>query len=202
VAVQSDMRVIAAGFGTPTGSKTLTGFARFDSTGHLDSGFHGTGSIVIDPCAGIEFDGYATLAFHQDDKIVAVGGSSSVSVHGVGCVVRLAANGSPDLAFGGNGSRTLVSAGHSFTAAMTLQPDGKVVVAGGMLVNSVQSAFVARYRNDADLDTSFGTLNSIAITLPESSQFEAVTLDSDGRILATGFVAGSPDQLLLYRFWP
>jgi len=204
VALQADARIIAVGSGTSAGGATMTGFARFDRNGQLDSSFDGNGSLVANLFSGLNFIAHASIAFQQDGKIVAAGGSDDLNA-GSGCVARLlGSNGSLDMAFGVKGSRQLLTTLSSFTAGMALQSDGKFVAVGGVLIDGAQnaSALVARYSNNGQIDARFGNQGQVTPVAGSVSQFEAVTLDSDGRILATGFVAGAPDQILLSRFWP
>ncbi len=71
--------------------------------------------------------------------------------------------------------------------AVTIQPDGKIVVGGGV---PNQSGFpipaVARYNTNGSLDTSFGTSGVATIPSIEDVTPTAITLQSDGKIVAAG----------------
>ncbi len=103
-------------------------------------------------------------------------------------------NGSPDLSFGEEGSAYAVFPGkldRSYTAginAITLLPDGRILVAGGLEVtgNPDDLAF-ARFTPDGKVDSSFGT-NGVAST-SFGSLFEfflSVAVQPDGKIVTAG----------------
>jgi len=207
VAVQPDGRIVAAGFGTPPSSNTLTAFARFNRDGRLDDSFNSSGLLVANIHNDSNFKNSASIAFQRDGKIVVAGGTS-ISVGLGGGVARLSVDGTLDTTFGIGGSIGLHLDDPNFATGLAIQPDGKYVIVGGAPVGGVQSAFVARYDTDMRLDPTFG---HDGITTPilgsAASQFQAVAIDADGRIIATGFRRGppdfsSPDEVLLYRFWP
>ena len=70
-----------------------------------------------------------------------------------------------------------------YAAAFAIQPDGKIVVAGGI---SGDRALIARYLRDGRLDPSFGTggIARQGFALPVS--VGGVAIQPDGRILLGG----------------
>ncbi|MEJ7701194.1 MAG: delta-60 repeat domain-containing protein [Pyrinomonadaceae bacterium] len=90
-------------------------------------------------------------------------------------IVRYNGNGSLDTSFG-NGGR--VSPGF-FAFAVVLQPDGKIVAAGGSVL--------ARYNADGSLDSTFG--NGGKVTVPGVVAF-ALVLQADGKLVTAGSVNG------------
>lgn len=69
--------------------------------------------------------------------------------------------------------------------AVTIQPDGKIVVCGGAPTSTgFATAAVARYNTDGSLDTEFGS-SGIAIT-PNLTTLTAIALQTDGKIVAVG----------------
>ncbi len=91
----------------------------------------------------------------------------------------------------------------------TLQPDGKIILAGAQRVDPLNpfipiSVFmVARVNADGTLDTSFGTDGIATVPLGDSSEANAVALQPDGDILAVGAAAtGSLSQRVVARFNP
>jgi uncharacterized delta-60 repeat protein len=95
-----------------------------------------------------------------------------------------------DNSFGG-GSGTVIT---DFSAdgeayAVAIQPDGRIVVSGLSRPDSDIShnrAALARYNTDGSLDTSFGSGGRVTTTTNTHQGF-AVAIQSDGKILTTGF---------------
>jgi uncharacterized delta-60 repeat protein len=63
-----------------------------------------------------------------------------------------------------------------------LQPDGKIVV----LTTPVDD-YLSRYLPGGTLDTSFGSGGSVALPTTAKASYEALTVDSQGRIIVVGF---------------
>ena len=81
---------------------------------------------------------------------------------------------------------------------MTLQDDGKIVVAG----QASQTFAVARYTADGALDASFGQ-HGVVVTAMDSSHSDAaanaIALQSDGKIVAAGYVGTSDFAIARYN---
>ena len=105
--------------------------------------------------------------------------------------------GTLDPAFNDTGKQTLAFPGGSVTAAaVALQSDGKVVVAGTFTGSggSPQDFAVARFNANGALDTGFGTGGRVTLDfgLPGSNQqASAVAVQADGKIVVGGSVATS-----------
>lgn len=101
-----------------------------------------------------------------------------------GAAVAKPRPGSFDRSFGGDGRVVLNLPGEGmWAAAFAMQPDGKIVVAGGI---SGDRALIARYLPDGRLDPSFGTggLSRHGFALPVLVR--GVAIQPDGRILLAG----------------
>jgi len=71
--------------------------------------------------------------------------------------------------------------------AVIIQPDGKILVCGGVPgSNDFPIPAVARYETDGRLDTSFGNSGIATIPSIENVLLTAITLQSDGKIVASG----------------
>ena len=76
--------------------------------------------------------------------------------------------------------------------AVALQPDGKAVVCGYIYIGGSGSTFnldggLARFTTDGALDTTFGGTGRVAVAFgPRDDVFNAVTVQADGKIVATG----------------
>src|SRR5207244_10983357 len=73
-------------------------------------------------------------------------------------------------------------------SSVVIQPDGKIVVAGGAFeLFTFQGDFkVARYNPDGSLDTSFGDAGIVTTRFTRGSYAYAVALQPDGKIIAAG----------------
>jgi uncharacterized delta-60 repeat protein len=71
--------------------------------------------------------------------------------------------------------------------AAVIQPNGQIVVAGGIPSSTgFPIPAVARYNTNGSLDTSFGTSGIVSTSSIEDVPFTAITLQSDGKIVAVG----------------
>ncbi len=76
--------------------------------------------------------------------------------------------------------------------AVTIQPDGKIVVGGGVPSHTgFPVPAVARYNTNGSLDTSFGSSGIVTTPSVEDVPITAVTLQTDGKVVAVagGFTA-------------
>lgn len=186
VALQGDGKIVVGGRVHPsTAQSTTFAVARYGADGSLDSTF-GTGGVVTTDF-NLDGEGVHGLAIQPNGKIVAAGEAG-----GVIALARYNPDGSLDPTFGsgpipGTVESDVITGGNEGVA---LQPDGKIVVAGGFY-----DLAVARYNADGSLDTSFG---SGGVVLTARSDFEygtAVALTPDGEIVVAGSRSNSlPDS--------
>ena len=93
-------------------------------------------------------------------------------------------DGSSDVNFGTNGLNNVL---FGYVYGLVLQPDGKIVVSGQDNPFARANFIVARYNADGSLDTSF---NGTGSTANPAGGSNAVTLQPDGKIVATGYDTG------------
>ncbi|HEV2293771.1 MAG TPA: hypothetical protein VGR35_07935 [Tepidisphaeraceae bacterium] len=132
------------------------GLVQWTSDGDVDPDFGDNGNI---PLPGTIYRDHDVAP----DGTIYVLASSDVG----GFVVRYTRSGQPDPSFGVGGS-TLISVGPTFTpAAIAVQDDGKVVVAGSVRTNIGDGARARVYRLSADgsADLAFGNGASIDLQL-------------------------------------
>lgn len=131
--------------------------------GDLDPTFGpaGTGKVQVD-FAG-NFDNANAVAVQPDGKIV-VAGTTFIGGQGDFAVARLNQDGTLDPTFDGDGRVTTDSGGNQpdATLAVTLQPDGKIIVVGSSDAGGVRRFAVIRYNTDGSLDTSFNETGKVA----------------------------------------
>src|SRR5205823_14113327 len=106
-------------------------------------------------------------------------------------VTRYNTDGTLDNSFGSGGKvRTDFPGLAAVPSSVVIQPNGKIVVAGGAfpLFTFLGNFEVVRYNPNGSLDTSFGNGGIVTTTFPEGSYASAVVLQSDGKIVAAGTV--------------
>jgi uncharacterized delta-60 repeat protein len=136
LAVQPDGRIVAVG-GVGLSRPFLQHYliVRYLESGLMDAGF-GQGGVVVVPVPG---DHYARdVAVQEDGRIVVVGTSGEFPYSDF-TVVRLRSDGSLDESFGNHGividRSGLTSQPGTGPAAVVLQQDGKIVVAGTVITH-------------------------------------------------------------------
>ncbi len=202
VAIQSDGRIVAAGYSYDNGSPNFRwALARYNQNGSLDTSF-GAGGRVSSTIGSNQVltDGAAAVAIQSDGKIVA--GGSSYNYNGLvsnSALVRYNANGALDSTFGAGG--IVVTAfspdSDSSTSDISIQTDGRIVVAGRRgksVVATIPSGFtLARYNTDGSLDPTFGAGGKVVTSFggDNVSNYKAATaIDSDGKIVLAGNIGG------------
>jgi len=171
VTVTAGGAILAAG-----SSRGDVAVARYDSTGILDRSFDGDGRLTVDLGQGDD-SAYAVISMADGRALVIGGSSASVSV------LRLLADGRPDVSYGTAGRVTLASSGPGRAAA--LQPDGKLVVAGGG-----DRLVVHRLLADGAVDPAFGAGGMASVAVGGAATANALALAPDGAILLAGTTQG------------
>lgn len=84
------------------------------------------------------------------------------------------------------------SGSNDFGKAITVQPDGKIVVAGCSGIGVDARAVLARYNSDGSLDGGFGVGGIVAFPEDENGNgITGVTMDDEGRIVVVGYLNNS-----------
>jgi uncharacterized delta-60 repeat protein len=101
--------------------------------------------------------------------------------------VVAAAPGDLDVSFGQGGIVVTDFGGTDVAAAVAIQPDGKLVVAGRSNVGGNASFALARYnRNDGGLDPTFGNGGLVVTDFGATDQAFAVAVQPDGKVVTAG----------------
>src|SRR5438477_2437680 len=106
-------------------------------------------------------------------------------------VTRYNTDGTLDNSFGSGGRvRTDFPGLAAVPSSVVIQPDGKIVVAGGAfpLFTFLGNFELVRYNPNGSLDTSFGNGGIVTTNFPEGSYASSVALQADGKIIAAGTV--------------
>ncbi len=208
VAIQPrDGKIVTLVISQPTLTTFRSILVRYNQDGTLDTSFGRAGN-VIDNLGNY----WQTLAIQGDGKIL-VGGASSSNGRWQFAVGRYNSDGSPDVTFGGNGHVTTPfqngSNDNVDVDALALQPDGKIIAAGGpppYSLNSQGLFYLARYNSDGSLDTlSNGTIwkityrNDIVFDggVAKADTLAAVVLQPDGKIVIAGTMSDRTENNVL-----
>ena len=107
-------------------------------------------------------------------------------------VTRYNTDGTLDITFGNGGKvRTDFPGLAAVPSSVVIQPDGKIVVAGGAfpLFTFLGNFEVVRYNPNGSLDKSFGDGGIVTTIFPGQGSYASdVALQSDGKIIAAGTV--------------
>jgi len=201
VAIQADGKILVAG--TTYHEATHYDFAvvRYTPKGELDSTFgaDGTGIVTTDIANA---DQAHAMALQPDGKIV-VAGSSSLNRDFA--VARYNPEGILDTTFGSDGSVITNFSGSTggFGQSVTLQPDGKMIVAGYIYIVTENSDIaIAQYTSDGKLDETFGTDGKVTMDIQGKWDMGyAVTAEPDGKFIVTGSAyAGTDIHVIVVRY--
>ena len=170
VAVQTDGKVLVSGDFSSINGVSRRGIARLNTDGSVDLGFNpGTGADGRVPA----------LAVQSDGKVLIGGWFTSVNGVSRNRVARLNADGSVDSTFD-TGPGPAWSNDY-FAWRLAVQPDGKVLIGGGLLAfNGATLNRIARLNSDGSLDPSFNVGSGA------NQDVYSVAVQSDGKVLIGG----------------
>jgi uncharacterized delta-60 repeat protein len=169
---QSAGRLVIAGDFSEVNGVPRNGLARLHTDGSLDTSF--------DPGTGVDhqiYQGVHVLALQSDAKILIAGSFHTVNGIERTNLARLNADGSLDRGFDAQSA----AAPFYHFAAVTPQPDGKVLLAGYDLnpTNNTVSPLFLRLNADGAMDSTFNPA--------VSGYIYAVALQPDGKIIVGGY---------------
>ncbi|HEX5687465.1 MAG TPA: delta-60 repeat domain-containing protein [Ideonella sp.] len=167
--------------------------------GDLDLTFSRDGKKLTDIAKSTDLA--RAVALQTDGKIVAVGQTYVNNDYSSEdfAVARYTANGKLDATFGVKGRVTTDFPGlAAVPSAVVVQPDGKILVAGGAFSLFVFAGNfeLARYNPDGSLDAGFGNGGIVTTNFGHGSYAFSLALQPDGKIVAAGtsFVDFSSDD--------
>ncbi len=191
VTIQPDGKIIVVGStGETTGDFAIV---RYNADGTLDTSFDTDGKVVSSFSANM--DRAVGVAVQADGKIVVAGDIANGTSF---LFARYTPDGALDTTFNSAGS---VSLPGNYARAMTIQPDGKMIVVG----NSGDDMQVVRITSAGILDTTF---DSDGVKSIDFNGFidnaRTVTLQSDGKILMLGSagISSTDERFGIVRLLP
>jgi uncharacterized delta-60 repeat protein len=171
--------------------------ARYQIDGTLDPTFNaGAPELTNFPFANVlsSRDYAYSLVQQPDGKLLAAGYSDSAFSGDAFSLARYNLNGNLDSSFG-QGGKVLLNL--SFAAAATplaLRLDGKILQGGAAFVPNATAAHtgaaLVQYNPDGSLDTNWGNGGMVLLDIEPnaSSAIQAMGVQSDGSIVAAGFI--------------
>ncbi|HUM46796.1 MAG TPA: T9SS type A sorting domain-containing protein, partial [Chitinophagales bacterium] len=194
IALQSDGKIVVAGFSHDNALNGYRSIARYNPDGTIDSSFNG-GKISVSGSSN-------AMALQSDGAIVL--GEHSVSGTNLDFgVSRYLPIGDIDFSFGTNGESSIdISGTTDQCTSIAIQQDGKIVTAGHSWDGAHQNISVARFNSDGSLDVTFGGDGSVDYDISGIDDYcHAVAIQSDGKILLAGGTFTQPpyEDILLMR---
>lgn len=179
-ALQPDGKVVLAGF-CSNGANSDVCAVRYNSNGTPDAGF-GSGGKVITALGGAN-DAATALAVQPDGKLVLAGYCSNGTNYDF-CALRYNSNGALDTTFGSSGKViTAIGSNNDSTAALALQPDGKLLLAGYCTNGAANDFCALRYHANGSLDTSLGSAGKVMTPVGAGDDSaRAISLQPDGKM--------------------
>jgi len=170
---------------------------RYLPNGVIDQTFGTNGWIGLDGNRQL-----AALDVLEDGSLLLCGSLYSEEWTYDQALTKLTPNGSLDISFGNGGNATLdIDQHYELGDAITLQPDGKILMAGFTNWNDANNAFqdivISRYFANGVLDPAFGTNGKVQVDVdPVGNSMDYVNdmaLQSDGKIVLGCMIINSGD---------
>ena len=191
VTVQTDGKILVAGFSS-NGRNYDFALVRYHADGSLDSSFSGDGKLTTD--FGSSDYGYSVTV--QTDGKILVAGLSWTGSYNDFALVRYNTDGSLDSSFSGDGKLTTdIGSSYDYGLSVTIQTDGKILVAGSSKQGSNYDFALVRYNTDGSLDSSFSGDGKLTTDLGGTDVGYSVTVQADGLIAVAG--SGNPNFALV-----
>ncbi|MCP3879389.1 MAG: hypothetical protein GY701_13515, partial [Sulfitobacter sp.] len=199
VTMQSDGKIQVSG-SSDNGSDKDLALVRYNTDGSLDTSFDGDG--ILTTAFGSANDFGNSVAVQSDGKILVAGTSFDGSDWDFS-LARYNTDGSLDTSFDGDGKLTTGFAGDDASSLdLSVQGDGKILLAGYINIGGNYDFALARYNTDGSLDTSFDGDGVLTTAVGSGADFgHSLAVQSDGKILVAGRSHnGSDDDFALVRY--
>ena len=163
--------------------------------GDLDTTFDSDGLVTFDSGG---YDWLADIAVQTDGKIVAAGRFTEDFA-----LIRYNPDGSLDTTFSGDGWLTTNFGQWAEIGDVTIQANGKIVVAGNSLVNDYDyDVALARYHPDGTLDTTFSGDGKQTTDFGGADNWSSgLAIQPNGKIVVAGSMwNGTNSDFAVYRY--
>jgi uncharacterized delta-60 repeat protein len=186
MALQKDERIVTVGSSLINGNHDFA-LARYNSDGSLDKSFDNDGKLTL--AFGDSTDKLTSVAIQQNGNIVVAGYTYNGKDKDF-AMARFNPDGSLDKTFSNDGKLTTSfgTAQEEEAHSVTLQADGKILVAGYTGVHPNYDFAVVRYNEDGTPDITFDIDGRVTTSAGGAwSWANAMLLQPDGKIVLTGY---------------
>ncbi len=187
VLYQPDGKIVLAGYTSPDGFEADFALMRLLPDGQPDPDFGIDGRVVqsFSAVSDIIFD----AKLQADGKIVVAGQAYAEDFSSDFIVVRYRPNGEIDSTFADNGVALLNLGDDDLARGISIQNDGKIVVAGVSVTDFLPRVGVARLLASGQPDTGFGDNGTLLLEPGPAGNFcTDVLVQPDGGILLSGMI--------------
>ncbi|MBI2440039.1 MAG: hypothetical protein HYV35_01575, partial [Lentisphaerae bacterium] len=201
IALQTDGKIVVAGYGGNSGGGTYEDFAlaRYTTTGTLDTAFSGDGKLIQN-ISGTRDWGRA-VAIQTDGKIVVAGSDYNNNEF---IIARFTTAGALDTSFSGNGWDQTGDIGNNsaYCYGVAIQDDQKIVTVGASAGPDNLDFAMFRHTTNGVLDSSFGYGGKVMTPVGAGADYAyGVVVQPDGKIVAAGSANnGANDDFALARY--
>jgi uncharacterized delta-60 repeat protein len=184
--INSEQRIVAAGYANSRLGGIDFGLARFRANGEIDNTFEADGKVLTDFACGE--DSVRHIVIDSINRIV-VGGTWG---GGNFAIARYNPNGTLDSTFDSDGKVVTDFSGvYDEGRTVAIQPDGKIIVGGTARVFSNPDFALARYNTDGSPDISFGNNSKITTDFTgQSAVARSLVLQPDNKVVLVGYSQG------------
>lgn len=196
IALQPDGKIVIAGssWNDSHFNDQTAILMRYNSNGSLDSTFDEDGILTASIKSG------QAVAIQPDGKI-AMAGWSVTGIFSHFALARYNDDGSLDATFDGDGIANTEIGVYSDAYAVAIQPDGKIIVAGESYNGNDYDFALVRYDTNGTLDTTFDIDGKVITGIDTNSDGGyAIAIQSDNKIIVTGWSAGIGADIALLRY--
>ena len=189
VANYPDARVLVVGVVTDSPSSRIL-INRFLADGSADTSCNGTGEF-----ADTINDAVASDVVVLSDGSFVIAGTIQINNNSTLFVAKFTNTCNFDATFGNSGIATYSAGDGTSGRALTVQPDGKIVVVGDeyptVSDSNDQRILIARFSATGIIDNSFGINGRFISSSNEEGQAQDVVLDDNGGIIFVGSIVGN-----------
>ncbi len=196
--IQNDGKIIVAGY-----IYEIMDFAliRYNTDGSPDNTFGEEGRVITD--IDEAFNIARCMVIQPDGKIIAAGSNQYTSEDMDIVLVRYNPDGSIDNTFSVDG-KVVTSLGEytELAKAIALQPDGKILIAGGSDDGTDSDGVLVRYNSDGTLDLSFDEDGIVITDISCTSIYTtSLVIQPDNKIVVAGTADNGTDyDIFLLRY--